>query len=334
MNYAILINPKHYLTYNKNTEIIINSEFNVLNKKYNITNDFYIKNICGLNYLIFGTEEIEKYNKNISNLSFALGLFEYNNEILKPIDKNNIDFVNNNISSILKYSGKTNEYFTKLMLNIGSNLLKKEDNINLLDPICGKGTTLYEGLIQGYNCYGIEIASKVVEEIAVFLRKFLETERYKFNLKKEKFSGPNKSFKAEKFIFDINKNKESKDNKHFEVISANTIYADKIYKKDFFDLIIGDLPYGVKHSNITNEKQNSFTRSPKELLYSSLDGWKNVLNKDGLLILSWNTFLLKRQEFENILKEKGFNVLNDESLINFEHRVDQAINRDFIIAKK
>ena len=95
MNYAILINPKHYLTYNKNTEIIINSEFNVLNKKYNIKNDFNIKNICGLNYLIFGTEEIEKYNKNISNLSFALGLFEYNNEMLKPIDKNNIDFVNN-----------------------------------------------------------------------------------------------------------------------------------------------------------------------------------------------------------------------------------------------
>ena len=94
------------------------------------------------------------------------------------------------------------------------------------------------------------------------------------------------------------------------------------------------MPYGVKHSNITNEKQNSFTRSPKELLESSLTAWKNVLNENGVLILSWNTFLLKRKDFEEILKSKGFKVLDNENLINFEHRVDQAINRDLIVAKK
>ena len=47
---------------------------------------------------------------------------------------------------------------------------------------------------------------------------------------KEKLSGENKSFKAEKHIFNINKNKESKDNKHFEVVSINTVFADKILK--------------------------------------------------------------------------------------------------------
>ena len=270
----------------------------------------------------------------ISELSFVLGIFEQKNELLKPIAKTNIEFVNNNISSLLKYSGKTNEYFTKLMINIAANLIDKNENINLLDPICGKGTSLYEGLIKGYNCYGIEIASKVVEEIFIFLKKFLEKERYKFNSKKEKFSGENKSFKAEKFIFEINKNKENKDFKHFEVVSANTFFTDKIYKKSFFDIIVGDLPYGVKHSNISNEKQNSFTRNPKELLEKSLDSWKNVLNENGILVISWNTFLLKREDFKNLLTSKGFKVIENENLLSFEHRVDQAINRDIIVAKK
>ncbi len=335
MNYCLLINNKHYLTYNVNAEKIILAEFNILNEKYKFAENVQIRDICGLKYLSYKNinDNIDILDK-ISELSFVLGIFEQKKELLKPIAKTNIEFVNNNISSLLKYSGKTNEYFTKLMINIAANLIDKNENINLLDPICGKGTSLYEGLIKGYNCYGIEIASKVVEEIFIFLKKFLEKERYKFNSKKEKFSGENKSFKAEKFIFEINKNKENKDFKHFEVVSANTFFTDKIYKKSFFDIIVGDLPYGVKHSNISNEKQSSFTRNPKELLEKSLDSWKNVLNENGILVISWNTFLLKREDFKNLLTSKGFKVIENENLLSFEHRVDQAINRDIIVAKK
>lgn len=335
MNYCLLINNKHYLTYNVNAEKIILAEFNILNEKYKFAENVQIKDICGLKYLSYKNinDNIDILDK-ISELSFVLGIFEQKKEFLKPITKTNIEFVNNNISSLLKYSGKTNEYFTKLMINIAANLIDKNENINLLDPICGKGTSLYEGLIKGYNCYGIEIASKVVEEIFIFLKKFLEKERYKFNSKKEKFSGENKSFKAEKFIFEINKNKENKVFKHFEVVSANTFFTDKIYKKSFFDIIVGDLPYGVKHSNISNEKQSSFTRNPKELLEKSLDSWKNVLNENGILVISWNTFLLKREDFKNLLTSKGFKVIENENLLSFEHRVDQAINRDIIVAKK
>lgn len=334
MKYCLLINSKHYLTYNTNSEKIIFAEFNILNNKFNFATNISIEDICGIKYLVFESENIDNYLQKISDLTFVLAIFEMVNGLLKPISKNNLQYINSNISSMLKYSGKTNEYFTRLMINIASNLIEKEENINLLDPICGKGTSLYEGLIKGYNCYGVEIASKVVDEIALFLKKYLEGEKYKYNSKKEKFSGANKSFKAEKYIFEINKNKESKQFKHFEVVSANTIYTDKIYKKEFFDIIVGDLPYGVKYSNITNEKQSSFTRSPKELLEKSLDVWCNCLNIDGIMILSWNTFLLKRTEFVELIKNKGYKVLEYENLNNFEHRVDQAINRDFICIKK
>ena len=40
-------------------------------------------------------------------------------------------------------------------------------DINLLDPVAGKGTTLFESLIAGYNIYGIEINPNVVHEACI-----------------------------------------------------------------------------------------------------------------------------------------------------------------------
>ena len=36
----------------------------------------------------------------------------------------------------------------------------KADRITLLDPVAGKGTTLFEGLTMGFDCCGIEIGDK------------------------------------------------------------------------------------------------------------------------------------------------------------------------------
>lgn len=336
MKIALLINPKHFKDYNTSAEKITFAEFSLHNKKNNnFATDLKIEDFGGLTYLTFNAEKITpEINEVLSKLSFVLGIFECNAEFLKPINKNFEYFVNNNISSLMKYSGKTNEAFTRLMLSVALASIENNDDICVLDPICGKGTTLFEALAHNIDCYGVEIAPKVVEESAVFLKKFLENDRLKFNFKREKFSGAGKSFKAEKFIFNITKTKENKNPRHFEVVAGNTTHTDKYFKKESFDIILGDLPYGVKHSNITNEKQNSFTRSPKELLEASLSAWKTVLKPNGVLVISWNTFLLKKEDFKTLLEKNGFEMIDDESYNNFEHRVDQAINRDFIVARK
>lgn len=372
MKYALLIKPKHFRTYNTQAEKICLAEFYLNNQSLNnFAKEIKIENFGGLYYLTFNAENLtEEINKTLSRVSFVLGIFEIEivnkNQLLKPINKSFEYFVNSNISSLMKYSGKTNEDFTRLMLSVAlaslkcqslkrvdneknisinnnkNNIVSNEktlncqnnfclENINILDPICGKGTS-FEGLAHGLNCYGVEIAPKVVEESATYLKKFLENERLKFNFKKEKFSGAGKSFKAEKFVFEIAKTKENKNPKHFEIISGNTIYTDKYFKKNSIDIIIGDLPYGVKHSNITNEKQNSFTRSPEMLLKESIPIWKNVLKENGVLVISWNTFLLSKHDFCQILQNNGFKIFDNELYNSFEHRVDQAINRDFVVA--
>ena len=342
--YAILYNPGHNRVYFDTSLKLAAAELGIAaglsSTEYtNIRNE----NIFGTNYLIFETCDklSEKDIKIISNLSFIYALFEaatIEGELyLKPILRLSASYVDESIGSILKYTGKTNEIFTRMMLNIAYCSQPCRGNIKLLDPVAGKGTTLYEGLIKGYNVYGIEIGEKVTAEACTFMKKFLETSRYKFTFNTMKVSGEKKSFSAVRHTFEIAKTKydfKSKNTKIAEFISGNSLYADKLFKRDYFDMIVGDLPYGIQHGNVTNEKQSSMTRNPAELLNLCVPSWYKVLRRQGVIVLSWNLNVLSRVKAIQILEEKGLVVENEGFYTQFEHRVDQAIKRDIIVARK
>ena len=149
--------------------------------------------------------------------------------LLAPIIKDHGYFIDEDISAILKYSGKTNELFTRLMLNLAlayvkspvqpaHTLDKKADRmqpvhayvpksspaqpvraidpksnqlqpIRILDPMAGKGTTLYEALMQSCDAYGVEIDPKPAYESFVYIKKHFEMARYKHVSHTEKTSG-------------------------------------------------------------------------------------------------------------------------------------------------
>jgi len=340
MTYAILFNPGHNRVYFETSLKLSISEFNIVAQKISFeVENVQIQNIAGIEYLTFQTNnELSGSDiKTLSDLSFIYALFVIEGEYLKPVAKLNEDFVDDSISTILKYTGKTNEIFTRMMINVAYYSQNNTENIKLLDPVAGKGTTLYEGLIKGFNVYGIEIGESVVNESYHFLHKFLETARYKFETASIKTSGPNKSYTALRHTFETAKTKEDFKNKNtrtIEMIAGNSLYVDKFYKKNFFDIIVGDLPYGVQHSNVTNEKQSSMTRNPTELLSACLPSWLGVLKPGGIILLSWNVNVVHRTKIEQIFAENGLTVKNDDSYLQFEHRVDQAIVRDIIVAQK
>ncbi len=344
MNYAILYNPGHNRVYFETSLKLSISELNIAAQKCTTTHEnVQQQNICGIDYLTFHTKDklSETDIRIISNLSFVYALFEIRNvngeTFLKPIQKTREDFVDESISTILKYTGKTNEIFTRMMINIAVYSQSNTENIKLLDPIAGKGTTLYEGLIKGYNVYGIEIGNNVVNEVYHYVKRFLETARYKFEYVPMKISGPNKSFSALRHTFKTARTKEdykNKNTKTIEIIAGNSLYANTYYKKNYFDIIVGDLPYGVQHGNVTNEKQSSLTRNPTELLNACLPSWREVLKPNGVIVLSWNSNVLTRNKIEHLFEEQGFIVKKDDAYLQFEHRVDQSILRDIIVAQK
>ena len=345
-NYAILATSSHNRVYFESSKKLALCELTVALSKMSVEcvepTSFELANIF---YLGFSASDSlsETDLKIMSKLSFCYAIFEVieadEKKLLSPVAKSNYEYINPSISSILKYQGKTNEVFTRMLLNIAmlSTEFYNDDDINLLDPIAGKGTTLYEGLVAGYNCYGIEVAVKPSAESYHFMKKFLEIEKFRHNTKIERQSGPNKSFTATRHIIEIGKSKadfKERNTKFFEMITGNGAHANKFFRKNFFNLIVGDLPYGVQHGNVSNEKPSGMTRSPKELLFNCLRQWNYVLKVGGAIALSWNSFVLKREEFVEILEQFGFTPLNEGVYLELEHRVDQAIKRDIIVAIK
>lgn len=339
--YAILCHPGHNRVYFEQSKNFSVNELSIAASRMQAgIGDFGMKSVAGVDYLMFDSEaDLTEADLTIlSQLSFAFALYKYRNDMFEPVELPPFGFIDPNISRILKYAGKTNEVFTRLMINtaVFSSDFDLSGNIRLLDPISGKGTTLFEGLVCGYDVYGIEIGENAVSEAYHFLKKYLEKEKYKHQIKHEKQNGSNKSFAARRYRFSIAKSKEAaKDNRfrEFEIIAGNSVHAASFYKKSYFDIIVGDLPYGVQHGSVTNQKQSSLTRNPKELLTTCLPAWKDVLKPNGIIALSWNTFILSKKELSRLLEDSGFAIFSGDSY-NFEHRVDQAINRDIIVAKK
>src|ERR1051326_8038795 len=86
--------------------------------------------------------------------------------------------------TIPKYAGKTNEQFTKLVLNLtllGSAFARRmlDGNLTVFDPLCGRGTTLNQALMYGYDGIGVEIDGKDVEAYKLFLQTWLKRKRLK-----------------------------------------------------------------------------------------------------------------------------------------------------------
>lgn len=339
--YAVLCHPGHNRVYFEESKKLSVNELTIAGARMPAgIGGIEIKRIAGIDYLLFETRDAmtEADLKLLSQLSFTFALFKYGGGLFEPVELPAFGFIDHNISRILKYSGKTNEVFTRLLINtaVFSSDFDLKDSIRLLDPIAGKGTTLFEGLVCGYDVHGIEIGNDAVTEAYHFLKKYLEKEKYKHQVKVEKQSGSNKSFTAQRYSFSISKSKETaKDNqfREFEIIAGSAVHAASFYKKNYFNIIVGDLPYGVQHGNVTNQRQSSLTRNPKELLTACLPAWHAVLKSNGVIALSWNTFVLSRKELSRVLEDNGFHIFVGD-LYNFEHRVDQAINRDIIVAKK
>ena len=337
--YALLQNPGHNRVYFNSSGKLAKNELSAM--FFDVITEIKEEIFGGIEYITFssGNKLSEDDIILLSRLSFVYAIFEiHDNKLFLPVTKNHSYFFSDDLNMILKYSGKTNEIFTRMMINVAvaasgfkSGFL---ENLNLLDPVCGKGTTVFDGLICGYNSYGADLSDKLINESSRFLKKYLETGKYKHTLKEQKISGTgheNIPFKSQRHLFELAKNKtDKKSDKNLlcEFIDGDTRNVGKYYKKNTFHIIVGDLPYGIQHDNTTGGNK---MRNPVNLIKTSVPAWTEVLKPGGAIVLAWNTFLLKRDELEKIFTD---NMLDVKTFGDFSHRVDQAINRDIIIGVK
>ena len=341
MKYAILIYPHQNKRYFDAIKPLCMNELTIMTKSFekNISNIHY-NDIGGLELLFFEADTLSGREIRILNsMSNNQAIFEIKDDVyLKPIKENKKYYVKEDLSSILKYKGKTNESFTDMMINVGifsSDFYNQFDGpLHILDPMCGKGTTLYQGLIKGYNVSGIEIDKKDIEEAINFLKRYFEYHHYKHN-SESAASIVHSGIKCGiRYLFetaDSVENYKAKDRRKIELVIGNTVDTGLIYlEKETFHSIITDLPYGVQHAGINNEKLVNM----QTLLVASIKGWYSVLKKGGTVVIAYNTYTFKRAALEEILIESGLQVIKEKPYDNFEHWVEQAVNRDIIVARK
>ena len=336
--YAILLNPGHNRVYYRESHQLSLSELKIAASFLEADfENIKIETIADNFYCTFETSQSLEYNDLtvIGRLSFNFALFEMQENAgrtsLLPVKTPSEDHIADDITTILKYKGKTNELFTKMLINLAYLCAGAKEGANLLDPMAGKGTTLFEGTTRGFNVFGIEQSKQFAHEGCVFFKKYLEQNRIKHISKSRTINNSAKKAigKATSFEYSLSKEDfKAGDLKQFELIHGDAALADKYYKAKYFDMIVADLPYGVQHFG----KTDTVSRNPEQLLKKSLPSWRRTLKDGGVTVLSFNANIIKKQTLAQLLKQTGFDILFED--IPFEHFVDTSIVRDLIIAKK
>lgn len=339
--YAILANPGHNRIYFESALTIARNELVALLSKMDVGHSDITQPDLGLPAtLAFSTQQplSDSQLSQLSASSIYYALFELKSDSLcKPVRVKPFNSFPESMSQILRYTGKTNEQFTRLMINIALSACEtNSEKKTLLDPMCGKGTTLYEGLIQGLDVVGVEISPKSVQELQTFIVKYMKSGRYKHKLTKEKRTGSGGKKIADGFALDAAVSKELFTSGHaqsLKVYCADTRICNQVVKKNSCDVMVSDLPYGVQHGS-KSASDVKMARSPLELIEEALLSWKVPLKVGGAIVLSFNEFTLKWSELASLFKENGFEVKESDPYVGFLHRVDQSINRNIFVAVK
>jgi len=115
------------------------------------------------------------------------------------------------------------------------------------------------------------------------------------------------------------------------VLNADTTKSREFFRPATFDLVVTDAPYGVQHGS---RAAAALSRSPTDLLADALPVWAELVRPGGAVGIAWNTYLARREQLARLLADNSFEVLDSPPYLGFAHRVDQAIHRDLIVARK
>jgi hypothetical protein len=297
--------------------------------------------IGGVPYITFEAPALdERSTAFLANLSAGYALFETRGELLKPVPLQPLDRYDDDLITIQKYQGKTNEQFTKLLLNVtvlssafADDMLSRK--LTVLDPLCGRGTTLNQALTYGFDATGVDLDQKDFEAYAAFIKTWLKRKRIKHHCE---YDGPVRrdgKVVAKRLRISMAPSRDaykSGATQLLDVVNADTTRAAEFVRPATADVLVTDAPYGVQHGSRTTAQ--GLARKPLDLLAAAVPVWATLVRPGGAVGIAWNTLVAKREDIASILADAGLRVAEDRPYQAFRHRVDQAIVRDIIIGHK
>jgi hypothetical protein len=215
-----------------------------------------------------------------------------------------------------KFKGKTNERLTQMLINISLAHAENKSSPKILDPMCGRGTTLMWAMRLGLDSKGIEVDPKAPEDIMQIAKKWNTVEQA--NLKFSKgFVGKKNKQSEGKFLEIMSAHAKTK------IITGNASNTSQLLSDEKFDCIISDIPYGVAH------KSAKGSRNPLDEIVSCIDGWKFSLKPGGVVTIAFNSYIPTKKDLTEAFISRGLTPLE----MNLSHRMSESIVRDVVCFK-
>lgn len=332
MTYAFLLYPHANIRYRQSLLQLAVQELSMTLSALGREAEVVPQKMGGAMFLTFEAAKLtERDMRMLSQLASVYMLFEMEDGKLTTLERTHPNYVGEDLPALLKYKGKTNEMFTDTMLTMAlaaSTFMPVHDSqLVVCDPMAGRGTTLMLALRRGYHGVGIEIGKADVKEAADYMTRYLEFHRIKYKRTDSALTVRGQvGGRENKFVFsDSAEHFKDGDTRTLRLICGDTREAEALLKPNSVHLMVTDAPYGVQKG--TAGRQDSIGGT----IAAALPGWLDVLKSGGVLAMSFNTHVTRREGLVRLFEKAGFEIVQTA---NLEHWVEQAISRDVILARK
>ena len=325
MTYAFLLYPHANIRYRQSLLQLAVQELSMTLSALGREAEVVPQKMGGAMFLTFEAAKLtERDMRMLSQLASVYMLFEMEDGKLTTLERTHPNYVGEDLPALLKYKGKTNEMFTDTMLTMAlaaSAFMPVHDSqLVVCDPMAGRGTTLMLALRRGYHGVGIEIGKADVKEAADYMTRYLEFHRIKYKRTDSALTVRGQvGGRENKFVFsDSAEHFKDGDTRTLRLICGDTREAEALLKPNSVHLMVTDAPYGVQ-------------KGTAGTIAAALPGWFDVLKSGGVLAMSFNTHVTRREGLVRLFEKAGFEIVQTA---NLEHWVEQAISRDVILARK
>ena len=332
MTYAFLLYPHANIRYRQSLLQLAVQELSMTLSALGREAEVVPQKMGGAMFLTFEAAKLtERDMRMLSQLASVYMLFEMEDGKLTTLERTHPNYVGEDLPALLKYKGKTNEMFTDTMLTMAlaasASMPVHDSQLVVCDPMAGRGTTLMLALRRGYHGVGIEIGKADVKEAADYMTRYLEFHRIKYKRTESTLTVRGQvGGRENKFVFsDSAEHFKDGDTRTLRLICGDTREAEALLKPNSVHLMVTDAPYGVQKG--TAGRQDSIGGT----IAAALPGWFDVLKSGGVLAMSFNTHVTRREGLVRLFEKAGFEIVQTA---NLEHWVEQAISRDVILARK
>ena len=213
-----------------------------------------------------------------------------------------------------------------------SGFAQSDAPLTVLDPMCGKGTTLFCALEEGDHAVGMDVDAKALLEADQLLGRSLKMNRLKHKREESSLTVP-KGKPVRSVGYRLSTSIEgwkNGDERTFRLLNGDLGVLPAVMARESCHLAVADLPYGVQHAPSEGRKVMSLANFASKVCESCFA----VLKHGGAIALSFNTYTLARDSVLQAMEGAGFIPQNEAPYNGFAHWVEQAVDRDAVLAVK